>query len=207
MGRRSDHTREELFELSVEAARDLVETSGMSSLTARNVAERIGYSPGTLYNMFTNFDELVLRTNASTLDAMYDHMSAIRFSGDPIEDLLKLADGYVQFVGWNINLWTMVMEHQSSSDDPLPDWIHQKVNQLLGVIEQALAPMFNGGATAKRREAARVLWSAFHGIWSLAGSGKLDVITNRSVKDMTRSLVINYVTGLRVSLERAASHV
>ncbi len=157
--------------------------------------------------MFANFDELVLKVNASTLDAMYDHMSALRFTGDPIEDLLKLADGYIEFVGRNLNLWTMVIEHQSSSDDPLPDWFHQKVNQLLGVIEQALAPMFKGGATAKHREAARVLWSAFHGIWSLAGNGKLDVITDRSVKDMTRSLVINYVTGLDVSLEKATANV
>ena len=207
MGRRSDHSREELLELSVEAARDLVETSGMSSLTARNVAGRIGYSPGTLYNMFANFDELILRVNASTLDAMYEHMSAIRFAGDPIKDLLKLADSYIKFVDWNNNLWTMVIEHQSSSDGPLPEWFHQRVNQLLGVIEQALAPLFNSNATSKRREAARVLWSAFHGIWSLAGNGKLDVITDRSVKDMTQSLVINYVTGLGVSLERDASHV
>ena len=124
--------------------------------------------------------------------------------GDPVKDLLALADGYVKFVGWNLNRWALVMEHQSAGDEPLPEWFHQKVDQLLSLIERALTPLFGKPAKANIREAARVLWSSFHGIWSLAGSGKLSVITDQSSKAMTHSLVVNYVTGLRVNLEESA---
>jgi len=51
MGRRSIHSAEELRELIIQAATDIVERDGLAGLSAREIAKRIGYSPGTLYNV------------------------------------------------------------------------------------------------------------------------------------------------------------
>ena len=63
MARRKDHTREELTQLAIKAGRELVVEKGSAALTARNVAQAIGYTPGTLYNVFENIDALVAAIN------------------------------------------------------------------------------------------------------------------------------------------------
>ena len=49
MGRRSDHSRTELEELIVAAGHRLMEETGFSGFSAREVARRIGYSIGIGY--------------------------------------------------------------------------------------------------------------------------------------------------------------
>jgi len=67
MGRRSVHTPEELRELIIQAATEIVEQHGLEGLSAREVAKRIGYSPGTIYNVFENLDDLLLTIEARLL--------------------------------------------------------------------------------------------------------------------------------------------
>ena len=64
MGRRSSHTPQQLKDLILEAAYEIIEVQGLAGLSAREVARRIGYSPGTIYNMFENLDDVVLRIEA-----------------------------------------------------------------------------------------------------------------------------------------------
>ena len=47
MARRSDHSREELYDLALSAAREIAEAEGLRGLTARRIAEKIGYTPGS----------------------------------------------------------------------------------------------------------------------------------------------------------------
>ena len=70
MGRRSDHSREDLRVLTLEAARRLLCAHGLEGLTARRVAAEIGYTPGTLYNIFENLDDLILHVTAGALDGL-----------------------------------------------------------------------------------------------------------------------------------------
>ena len=55
MGRRSDHSRTELEELIVAAGHRLMEETGFAGFSAREVARRIGYSIGTIYNGMGQF--------------------------------------------------------------------------------------------------------------------------------------------------------
>ena len=45
MARRTDHTREELKDLIINAAWTIIETEGAPGLTARKLASAIGYAP------------------------------------------------------------------------------------------------------------------------------------------------------------------
>ena len=72
MARRSDHTKDELKELIFTVSRDIVIKEGFRELSARKIASKIGYTVGTLYNFYTNLDELILQINAKTLDDLYE---------------------------------------------------------------------------------------------------------------------------------------
>jgi AcrR family transcriptional regulator len=66
MARRSDHSREALEELILSHAHALMAETGLQRFSAREVAKRIGYSVGTLYNVFGSLDRLLLAVNSRT---------------------------------------------------------------------------------------------------------------------------------------------
>ena len=67
MGRRNEHSREELQEMAISAAEAIIASEAARGLTARKVAGQLGYSAGSLGMMFNGLDELILHVNSRTL--------------------------------------------------------------------------------------------------------------------------------------------
>lgn len=197
MARRSDHSREELYELAMKAARKIVEADSFRALTARNVADEIGYSPGTLYNLFKNLDDLVLHVNGRTLDDLYERLAMVPPSGDAEADIDNLLDGYLGFISDHPALWHMLFNYTLTDGDQVPDWYDHKVQRLLGIVEDMLAPLFGRADTGDQVSAARVLWAGLHGITALSETGKLNLVTHQSAREMARSLAANFIAGLK----------
>ena len=195
MGRRSDHSRDELYTMALAAAREIAEKEGLRALTARRIAREIGYTIGTLFNLFDNFDDLIVHLNGTTLDTLYEAVAGQRLDEEPEAALRALARAYIRFTNDHPNLWSMLFEPSAPHGEQLPDWYHEKVRGLLGLAEQALASLFPAGQEERRHHSARVLWSGLHGICSLARAGALP--KSESETAMADSLITNYVTGLR----------
>ncbi|MFQ5763693.1 MAG: TetR/AcrR family transcriptional regulator [Rhodospirillales bacterium] len=183
--------------MALSAAREIVEEEGLAGLTARRIAAKIGYSAGTLYNVFDDLDDLIIRLNGRTLDALYEALAAIPANGDPEADLLTLARGYFEFTRENANLWNLLFEHHLPGDQLLPDWHHEKIGRLLGLTDRSLASFFGPGRDAERLHTAQVIWSSLHGMSSLETQRKL--IPGDSIEAMATSLIKNYLAGLRTS--------
>lgn len=207
MARRSDHTRDELRKMALAAAREIVEREGASGLTARKVAGAIGYSPGTLYNLFDGLDDLVWHLNAATLEGLEGVLSqaARRHAEDGVEDrVMGLVDAYMGYVRERASLWRLIFDYNAGGDGSLPEWYQEVIDRLLGELEQAIAPLFPEGCERSRREAGRVLWCGMHGIVSLSWRGKLGAVSDRAPREMVLSLVTHYLNGLRADAEKAA---
>jgi AcrR family transcriptional regulator len=200
MARRSDHTREELYELALGAAERIVEAEGLQGLTVRNVAGEIGYSHGTLYNLFADLDDLIVHINGRTLDLLYEALKDVTVEGRPETGLLRLAEAYVAFIRRHPSRWGLLFEHHLPEGRKLPDWHFEKVQRLLKLAEAPLAHLFPKGREKERIHSARVLWSALHGICSLEAGRKLG--GNESVEALSRSLVTFYVEGLASATEK-----
>ncbi len=76
MARRSDHSREEIKELALNATEEIVAEAGFQALSARKVASAIGYTVGTIYLVFKNLDDLIMQVNARTLETLFKEVSA-----------------------------------------------------------------------------------------------------------------------------------
>lgn len=199
MARRSDHSRQELYELAVGAARRIVEEDGLRALTARHLADAIGYSPGTLYNLFENLDHMIVHLNGHTLDDLHDRLSTAPRTGVPEEDLNELLDGYLGYLDDHPNLWNMLFEHTLPDNQELPTWYAKKVARVLGLVEDVLSPLFSEDDQDQKCDAARILWASLHGICFLYQTGKLQVVTTRSARKMAEVLVANFIAGLKVT--------
>ncbi len=199
MARRYDHSREELRGLALVATRTIVAHDGVGALSTRKVAKEIGYSVGTIYNLYENLDDLIVHLNADTLDRLFSDLDAVATQGVPETDLLSMAEAYIAFTQRNLNLWNSLFDHHLPPGQELPDWYAPKVERLLSLIERIIAPEFTAAEVQECRNAARVLWSALHGICSLASGEKLDIVASQSANEMTALLVGNFMAGLRVN--------
>ena len=200
MARRSDHSREELHKLVLVACREIVRENGLSELKMRRVAERIGYTAGTLYQVFNNLDDMVEQLNTMTLQQLFEHCSEFPRSDEPAQNLKTLARRFSDYVHTQKNLWEAVMLHRFPPEQVRSPEYEQKVLQLLGLITASTAPYYTEAEKEAQIHDARVLWSCLYGIYALDASNRH--AKSESVEAMTDSVVDFFVaakTGVNVN--------
>lgn len=116
MGRRSDHTRDELVELLVATGHRHMAEGGLARFSGREVAKRAGYSVGTIYNVFGSLDQLVAAINSRTFTLWAEHLRR-RLADGSVDRIRSLVEGYFSFAAENTTLWTAIYDHR------LPDGV------------------------------------------------------------------------------------
>ncbi len=196
MGRRSEHSAEELREMILTAASDLILTHGLAGISAREIARKIDYSPGTLYNAFRNLDDVILTIQARLLDALDARLADLPLDGDPHADIQRIATAYVAFTHENARLWNLLFEHHLPPGTPVPDWYRSKLDGLMTRLENALKPLMANGGPDVTRRAAGVLWASVHGITSLSTADKLTNVTRETADALVSDLISRYLDGI-----------
>lgn len=194
MGRRSDHTREEIRDMALTAAQSLLERDGPDAVTSRAIAQAIGYTAGTLYNIFADLEDLKLHVNARSLDLLHEQLAqarkraASKADAEPLDVVMALARAQLRFIQQRPVLWQMLFLYSLPRERPVPEWFLSKVGDTIHELELAIAPVFGDDSAACRRH-ARMLWSAFYGLCEIASITKLSLIGMNEVEAMTRELV------------------
>lgn len=201
MARRSDHSREELENLIIDAAKNIVINGGFQSLTARRIAKDIGYTVGTLYHVFGSMDGICFAVNKQTLDLLFHDLSnPTHYSNtaDLSENLKAMTKIYMDFAHDNNALWLMIFNHALPQGEKSPDWYRQKVKSLFGPLEQILSPLFPEGKEHEKSLAARVLWSSIHGICYMEETQKTPLISDQSAIEMAYYLIDHFIEGIKL---------
>ncbi|MBK8183862.1 MAG: TetR/AcrR family transcriptional regulator [Candidatus Competibacteraceae bacterium] len=196
MGRRNEHTREELREISLQAAEQLVIAHGLMGLSARKVAAGIGYTVGSLYMVFRNFDDLIIQMNERTLDALYEKLAAaVTNPPSPTAAIEALAQTYLAFALSETNRWLALYEHRMPEGQAAPDSFAEKVARMFELVQQHLASLCPHRSFEEISLAARALWSGIHGVCVLSLDRKLESIGGRTMQQVANSLLDNYLAG------------
>jgi AcrR family transcriptional regulator len=198
MGRRSSHTAGELRELILDASTEIINEHGLLGLSAREIARRVRYSPGTIYNVFENLDDLILTIEGRLLDRLSARLAETPSDVCPKARLRALARVYLTFTHENPKLWNLLFEHHLPPSRTIPAWYQQKLEGLMLCVEQALRPLMPQAKPAAVQRAARVLWAGVHGITSLSTADKLSTITNEAAGSLIDELVVTFTAGLNV---------
>ncbi|MEM7076532.1 MAG: TetR/AcrR family transcriptional regulator [Pseudomonadota bacterium] len=173
MGRRSDHSRAELTEMALKAAREIIRKDGVSALSTRRLARQIGYTSGMLYQIFRNRDDLVEQVNIGTLAMLYDHCRT-----DPRDlsvqiRLRRLADDFVSFATAHPNEWDAVINYPFSPDHQTSQVAHNQTDQLLALLCDAISELYEPEQADRKQRDVRLLWNCLYGIFALASAGRL----------------------------------
>ena len=162
MGRRSDHSREQLEELIVSAGNALMAEVGFARFSAREVAKRVGYSVGTIYNVFGTLDNLLLAINSRTF---VDWAARVRAGLEQAgEDRLKvLVDGYFDFAEAEPNLWHAIYDHRLPPGTAIPPRYAEQRAELTGLVGQEIAQVQPLASREAVERLARSLVATVHG--------------------------------------------
>lgn len=173
MARRKDHTREELTQLAIDSGRKLVQAEGPDALTARKVAQAMGYTAGTLYNIFENIEGLIVAINATTLESMAERMDPILKEDNGAEfRIQQFCLAYLDFQADEPALWNLLFATPIKSEAHSEDY-HTAVHKVFDPVIDTMLPISRSLKAA--RQDVKIIWSTLHGICLLQQSNKLDV--------------------------------
>src|SRR5262245_46168415 len=192
MGRRAEHTAAELRRMALDAARSIVSDQGLRALTTRAVAKAIGYTGGTLYQLFDSFDELVEEMNAETIDDFRARCERVDLTRGPSASLRDLAEQYEIFTREHPKLWSAIFEQKLQAGYRRKETYDASVRRMLAVVESAIAPLFRPGQERARLHDVRVLWAWLYGVSALASGGRMH--EDESVSDMVQTVIDIYVS-------------
>ena len=208
---RREQQKTELRAAILRAADEEFSRHGYEDFSLRRVAERIGYSPTTIYLYFQNKDDLLLQTVRSgfaAFDAVIEKAAAQ--SDEPLQQLENLGRAYVDFGISNPTLYRMMFmqpadfhllprllgsgtpDEEKLGADPSS---HRVVAQelLVAAVQRGIAQgILSAGDAALMADA---LWASVHGLVSLAASPLMEPDHARKV---AAPLLQTVVDGLKI---------
>ena len=170
VARRSDHSRPQLEELIILEGHRQMEAVGYVRFSAREVAKRIGYSIGTLYNVFGSYDRLVLAINARTVKLWTLHLREQLggCDGDRVDCLVR---SYFGFALAHRHAWAAIYDHRLPDDAAVPDWYDVALAELTGIVVAEVTCVLPDAGCGEAAALARSLLAVVHGHCAFAMTG------------------------------------
>ncbi|MDD5474530.1 MAG: TetR/AcrR family transcriptional regulator [Candidatus Methanoperedens sp.] len=166
---RKELEKSEMRGLILKTAMNLFLDKGFENITIRNIAEKIEYSPATIYLYFKNKDEILHTLRREGFEKLYEHQKTSLKLDDPLKRLHKHGEAYIQFALENPEYYDLmfmmrgpVKERQdiNNCDIGLKSYELLKTN-VEECMEAEVFPRANIDVVAFS------LWSYVHGIASL----------------------------------------
>ena len=168
MARRSEHSQEEIKQMVLQAAEDIVQEQGFSALKVRKIAADIGYTVGSIYMVFSNMNDLNMHIKARTWQklVLYLETDFAPHSNEPITiaSIEHLSIAYLDFTVLNKGLWRMLFEHQLPVEETVPDWYLRENKRVLDFFYLELNRLSVARSDVQVQQAAQTLMKAVQGV-------------------------------------------
>jgi AcrR family transcriptional regulator len=176
---RREREKEALRTRIVEAARDIISERGLDALSMRAIAERIEYSPATIYLYFRDKDELLGEVIRAGFGLMEEYMVAeFEAMGNPVTpagEHRAMGRAYARFGLENTAYFRVMFELPSVPQlAGLPECREEDGGEPR-LLEQTIQRAIDEGLyrSGDARTWALVAWGLIHGLTSLYLSGHL----------------------------------
>jgi AcrR family transcriptional regulator len=192
--------REDLYHKILEAARGLFLEKGYVHTSIRNIAEKIEYSPTTIYLYFKDKDAIFHALHQDGFAIMNSKMMVLQHVGDPFERLKAMGRIYMNFAMENQELYDLMFIQRAPinvlENTNEEDWAEGQTSfgMLRLTVEQCMeAGYFNFD---EAEAASFMIWSSMHGMISLytrhrcrvISEANKDVIVEKGFSQLTKVL-------------------
>ncbi|MGV4983294.1 TetR/AcrR family transcriptional regulator [Streptomyces sp. NPDC001709] len=165
---------EAVKERLVACATEMLATGSRESVTVRSVAAAAGASTTAVYSLFGGKDGLIGAVRDRAVAGLFQELSAVPTSDDPLADLYALAIAYRLWGRGHSHLYTVLFGGAQSFDPSGTVGTHDPVRPLIAAIDRAVtSSVLAGEATS----IALSLWVTLHGLVMLELAEALDTPT------------------------------
>src|SRR5436190_10555635 len=105
---RKERHKEELKKEILEAAKSLFTQGGYDATSIRNIAEKIEYSPATIYLHYKDRDEIMHALHQEGFKMLVSYLSVIGTIADPFERLKAMGRAYIKFAMENPDMYDLI---------------------------------------------------------------------------------------------------
>jgi AcrR family transcriptional regulator len=191
--------KENLRRAILDAARELFVTEGYDAVSMRKIAEKIEYSPTTIYLHFKDKDEILLclsEEGFTLLRACLDKADI----PDPVERLRQGGHAYLDFalsqphyykIMFEIEANPIVKDEAKREDSVAP--------RAFGFIRRCVAEGMAQGTFVTREPepvVSHVIWAHIHGAASLALAGRLGMLPPEAHRAFFQEVIETTIRGL-----------
>lgn len=162
MGRRSDHSRAELEAMIVAEGHRVMAETGFAAFSAREVARRVGYSIGTIYNVFDSLDQLLVAINSRTFELWTDYLRQ-RVEQGGSDRIQALVRAYFDFAREHSKLWMAIYDHRLPAGMAMPDRDMEKRRALTQIVFDEIARQLSASSASDVEHLSRSLIATVHG--------------------------------------------
>jgi len=156
MARRSEHSRDEIKSMILEAAENIVREQGFSALKIRQISADMGYTVASVYMVFANMDDLNTQIKIRTVEKI---LAAISVE----EECLAIALAYFDFVSQERGLSRMLLQHQALKKSSSEKVYSDVQKELQSCFCASLKSMNTGHTMQEIKDASSVVVNAVQG--------------------------------------------
>ncbi|WP_252260006.1 TetR/AcrR family transcriptional regulator [Erythrobacter aurantius] len=196
MGRRSDHSPEDLRELLVSCGHELMAERGFARFSAREAARRAGYSVGTIYNVFGQLDSYLLAINSRTFREWARSLeSALEAApADRAGRIEALVRAYFDFADKNRNAWMAIYDHRIDKSVAIAPEDEAARDALTGIVDREVAATLDFADRVDTRSLVRSLIATVHGHCALWLSGSFAMLREEDPAGLAIARVLEIMT-------------
>lgn len=184
---RKEREKENLRKLILKAAREIFFEKGYEQTSIRNIADRIEYSPSTLYLYYKDKDSIFVALQEEGFKLFGDQMNVlIQAIRDPFERLKAIGWAYMNFAAEFPDYYDLMFIIRAPMKvlEEGECWMdgESSFNMLVQVVRDCQAHgRFKG---QEPEELGYVIWSTMHGMMSIAIRGRDRVISEEKRKNI-----------------------
>ncbi len=165
---------------------------GFARFSAREVAKRIGYSIGTVYNVFGSHDMLIVAINARTLAQWQAHVEA-RLAVATGDRLRALVEAYFEFAILHRHAWTALYDHRLPDDVEAPEYYRDHIRALTGIVRDEIAAALPPERRDEAGALTRSLLATVHGHCFFTLNGTFALLGETDPLDTVQARVLEAI--------------
>jgi AcrR family transcriptional regulator len=165
---RKQREKEEMRELILHAAKNIFLEKGYAETSIRNIAEKIEYSPGTIYLYFKEKDDIFHALHQEGFRKLIGMMLPLQYVEDPFERLKAMGRMYMDFAKQNKDFYDLMFIMQAPMNME-KDECWKEGDKALDHLKQVIRDCQATGRFEGRDVdyLSFIIWSAMHGMCAL----------------------------------------
>jgi AcrR family transcriptional regulator len=154
------------------AARELFLLKGFEATTIRNIAEKIEYSPSTIYQHFKDKNEIFYTIHTDAFSELVRYLNASDIHKNPMDQLIALGKIYIQFALENPGLYDLMFIMEAPIDflDYLEDANWTEGKMAFDYLTSVIANCIKQGLIKETdlESLSYLVWSTVHGLVTIS---------------------------------------